>query len=88
MSSERLERLTGHMNRAVADGIMVGGLGMIARNGRVVCRETYGLADREAGKPMTTDTIFRIYGSGGCRFHRGRPRYPHDLRRHHQSDRG
>ena len=61
MSAERLERLTEHMNRAVEDGIMVGGLGLIARNGRVVYRETYGLADREAGKPMANDTIFRIY---------------------------
>jgi len=61
MSSERLARLTGHMNRAVEDGIMVGGLGVIARNGRVVCRQTYGLADREADKPMPDDAIFRIY---------------------------
>jgi CubicO group peptidase (beta-lactamase class C family) len=61
MSTERLARLTEHMNRAVEDGVMVGGLGVIARNGRVVYRETYGLADREAGEPMTDDAIFRIY---------------------------
>ena len=61
MSPERLARLSEHMHRAVADGVMVGGLGVIARNGRVVYRETYGLADREAGKAMTDDAIFRIY---------------------------
>ena len=61
MSSERLQRLTDHMNQAVAQGVMVGGLGMIARNGRVVYRETYGQSDREAAKPMEMDDIFRIY---------------------------
>ncbi len=60
-SAERLERLTEHMNARVEDGTMVGGLGLIARGGRVVYRQTYGLADREASKPMTEDTIFRIY---------------------------
>ena len=61
MSSERLQRLTDHMNQAVAQGVMVGGLGMIARNGRIVYRETYGQSDREAAKPMEMDDIFRIY---------------------------
>ncbi len=61
LSSERLGRLTAYMNRAVDDGVMVGGLGIVARHGKVVYGETYGLADREAGRPMTMDTIFRIY---------------------------
>ena len=61
LSSERLERLTGRMNALVEEGVMVGGLGLIARRGRVAYEETYGQADREAGRPMTLDTIFRIY---------------------------
>lgn len=61
LSAERLARITEHMNQAVADGVMVGGQGLIARNGRVVYEETYGLADREAGKPMSEDAIYRIY---------------------------
>ncbi|MEQ8858912.1 MAG: serine hydrolase domain-containing protein [Pseudomonadales bacterium] len=61
VSAERLARLTDHMNRAVADGVMVGGLGVVARNGRVVYQQTYGLADRESGRPMSEDAIFRIY---------------------------
>jgi hypothetical protein len=36
ISQERLDRLTTHMNQAVEDGTMVGGLGLIARNGKVV----------------------------------------------------
>jgi CubicO group peptidase (beta-lactamase class C family) len=61
LSAERLARITEHMNQAVADGVMVGGLGLIARNGRVVYEETYGQADREADEAMTEDAIFRIY---------------------------
>jgi CubicO group peptidase (beta-lactamase class C family) len=61
MSSERLERIDTHMHKAVADGMMVGGMGMIARNGKVVYTQTWGDSDREANKEMTEDTIFRIY---------------------------
>jgi CubicO group peptidase (beta-lactamase class C family) len=60
-SSERLERLTQLMNSKVGEGMMVGGMGMIARNGKIIYSQTYGEADREAGKPMTEDAIFRIY---------------------------
>ncbi len=61
LDSQRLERISEHMNHAVADGVMIGGLGMIARNGRVAYQESWGLKDREANEPMTMDTIFRIY---------------------------
>lgn len=61
VSTERLERITQFMQARVADGTMVGGLGMIARNGKVVYNETYGLADREAQRVMEEDAIFRIY---------------------------
>lgn len=61
ISPERLQRLSERMNEAVADGTMIGGVGVIARHGRVVYEQTYGLADRESGRPMTTDAIFRIY---------------------------
>ena len=61
VSEERLSRITEHMNGAVAAGEMVGGLGLIHRRGQVVYEETYGQADREAGRPMTPDAIFRIY---------------------------
>jgi CubicO group peptidase (beta-lactamase class C family) len=49
------------MNSKVGEGMMVGGMGMIARNGKIIYSQTYGEADREAGKPMTEDAIFRIY---------------------------
>ncbi|MFT7321802.1 serine hydrolase domain-containing protein, partial [Congregibacter sp.] len=60
-SSERLERINDRMEEAVDEGIMVGGHGVIARNGAIVFNETWGLADREAGRPMSDDALFRIY---------------------------
>ena len=59
--SERLGKLTDSMNARVADGTMAGGLGLIARNGRIVYQQTYGFADREARREMATDAVFRIY---------------------------
>jgi CubicO group peptidase (beta-lactamase class C family) len=61
MSSERLERLTGLMEARIAEGVAPGALAMIARQGKVVYQQEWGLADRENGVPMKPDTIFRIY---------------------------
>jgi CubicO group peptidase (beta-lactamase class C family) len=60
-SPQRLLRINAHMQQAVADGVMVGGQGMIARNGKIIYNEVYGLSDREAGSPMRKDSIYRIY---------------------------
>ncbi len=58
---QRLNRLTAHMESRVADGTMVGGMGAVVRNGRLVYAQTYGMADRENKIPMGADTIYRIY---------------------------
>jgi CubicO group peptidase (beta-lactamase class C family) len=60
-SSERLDRLTEFMDGKVADGTMVGGMGLIARNGKIVYSQTYGQADRETERAMESDAIYRIY---------------------------
>ena len=36
LSAERLLRINSHMQQAVVDGVMVGGQGMIARNGKIL----------------------------------------------------
>ena len=61
LSSDRLSRITDFMDEAVKRETMVGGMGLVARNGKVVYETVYGMADREAGLPMAVDTIFRIY---------------------------
>ena len=76
VSQKRLDRITEHMNQAVKDGTMVGGLGLIARNGKVVYSETYGLSDREANKPMEADAIFRIYSRANALSPRVIPVFP------------
>ena len=57
----RLAKIDTYMNAQVDAGVMVGGLGLVARNGNVVYSSTWGQSDREADKAMTDDTIFRIY---------------------------
>ena len=39
---------------------MPGAVIAIARRGKLVALEAYGLRDKAAGVPMTTDTIFNI----------------------------
>jgi CubicO group peptidase (beta-lactamase class C family) len=61
LADERLARISKAMEADVAAGNIPGALGMVIRNGKVAYLETRGMADREAGKPMKEDTIFRIY---------------------------
>jgi CubicO group peptidase (beta-lactamase class C family) len=61
MSRERLERIRPLMEKNVADGRMAGGVGLIARRGKIVYFETWGMADKEGNQPMRKDSIFRIY---------------------------
>lgn len=61
MSARRLERIAPALQAYVDSGEVAGMLTLVARRGRVVHRSRLGLRDREAGMPMTDDTIFRIY---------------------------
>ena len=61
LSRERLNRIRPTMEKDIADGEMAGAVGLIARRGKVAYFETYGMADREAAKPMRKDSIFRMY---------------------------
>jgi CubicO group peptidase (beta-lactamase class C family) len=61
LSSARLGNLSKLVQGYVDDGKIPGAISMVARRGKVVHFETFGRADVEAGKPMSVDTIFRIY---------------------------
>jgi CubicO group peptidase (beta-lactamase class C family) len=61
LSSAKLREVDAVMKRFVTEGKIAGGIVMIARNGKIALFEPYGMMDREAGKPMRRDTIFRIY---------------------------
>ena len=44
-STEGLNKITEHMNAKVEDGTMVGGMGLVARNGKIIYQQAYGFAD-------------------------------------------
>ena len=61
MSSSRLKRIAPIMQGYVDNGRIPCALTMIAREGRVVHFEKFGMQDVAAAKPIGFDTIFRIY---------------------------
>lgn len=56
----RLARLDRALDRAVARGEIAGAVALVTRDGQPVYERAVGWADREAGRRMTTDAIFRI----------------------------
>jgi CubicO group peptidase (beta-lactamase class C family) len=61
MSKAKLSAIDPFMAGQVADQKIAGGIVMVSHAGKIGFFHAYGLQDREAQKPMTTDTIFRIY---------------------------
>ena len=61
MSARRLERVGPAMQAYVDHGVYAGINTLIARRGKVVHAGAFGWRDKEAGSPMTADTIFRLY---------------------------
>jgi CubicO group peptidase (beta-lactamase class C family) len=62
LSTAGLRRLDQHLaTRYVAPGKIAGAITLVARRGKVAWLSALGLMDRERGKPMRLDTIFRIY---------------------------
>lgn len=60
LSEERLDRLEAVVQRYVDEQAIAGAVTLIARRGRRAHLQAYGMADRNDGRPMTADTIFRI----------------------------
>jgi len=59
---ERINRITDHLDRNyIAPGKIAGCQTLVARHGHVAYFKSQGLMDRERRKPMTDDTIFRLY---------------------------
>jgi CubicO group peptidase (beta-lactamase class C family) len=61
MSTERLKRLDEHFHKLVDEGKIAGVVTWIARHGKVVHEDAYGLADIGAKRPMTKDSYFYVY---------------------------
>jgi CubicO group peptidase (beta-lactamase class C family) len=58
-NSGLVSRVDAAVDAALAEKRLVGGVVLVALDGETVYARAAGMADREAGKPVTPDTIFR-----------------------------
>ena len=58
---DRTQRLMDVLRREVESGRLPGAVAMVARRGQIALLEAVGQQDPATGKPMQTDSIFRIY---------------------------
>ena len=59
-AAERLSRIDGWLQQYVDDGRIAGAVALVLRDGKPVYERAVGWSDREGGRRMTPDTIFRI----------------------------
>lgn len=59
MSQERLEKIDGMIESAIAEGQIPGAVALVSRNGKIVYHKAFGQADG-SGKDLQEDAIFRI----------------------------
>ena len=60
-SRQRLERVGDYIRSEIAAGTMPGAVILIQQHGRPVYFESFGVRDVESRRPMTPDTIFRLF---------------------------
>jgi CubicO group peptidase (beta-lactamase class C family) len=60
LSPERLARIGSAIERSIDDKRIAGAVSLVARRGKIAYLKAFGMAEREARKPMQTDNIFRI----------------------------
>ena len=60
LSSDRLERIATAVERNIDDQRIAGAVSLVVRQGKVAWFKAQGMSDRESGKPMTGDAMFRI----------------------------
>ena len=61
LDPDRLARVTRHFARYVDDGRLAGFSVRVGHRDEIALDASYGLADREAGKEVAADTLWRIY---------------------------
>lgn len=60
MSSERLNRISQMIKEEIDASHIPGAVALIARNGKIVYHEAFGMSDNQANEELKTDEIFRI----------------------------
>ena len=61
MSAQRLARIGEAFRKEIDQGKLPGAVFLVARKGKLVYSEAIGFQDKETGKPIAKDSIFRIY---------------------------
>jgi len=61
MSAQRLARIGDAFRKEIDQGKLPGAVFLVARKGKLVYSDAIGFQDKEAGKPIARDSIFRIY---------------------------
>lgn len=60
VSAERLTRIDATLQSYVERGLIAGAVAFVLKDGRPMYQKAVGWADKEAGRPMQMDTVFRI----------------------------
>jgi len=60
LSTERLARIDRWLQQYIDEGRLAGAVALVLHHGKPVYEKAAGWSDKEAGRRMTTDTIFRI----------------------------
>jgi len=60
LSADRLKRLDALLQKYVDDNQVAGAVALVLRDGNPVYERAFGWSDKEAGRKMRTDSIFRI----------------------------
>jgi CubicO group peptidase (beta-lactamase class C family) len=61
MSGKKLERIREVLKGEIDKGMFPGTVVLVARKGKLVYADAAGMQDKNAGKPMALDSVFRIY---------------------------
>src|SRR5262252_9540400 len=61
MSKQKLDRIHDALKQHVADGKLPGTVVLVARKGKLIYADVTGFQDKDEGKPMALDSLFRIY---------------------------
>src|SRR5438045_729194 len=60
LSADRLKRVDSVVQKYIDDNRVPGVVALVLQDGKPVYERAFGWADKEAGRKMTPDTIFRI----------------------------
>ena len=61
VSGKKLEKIRDALKSEIDQGKLPGTVVMVARKGKLIYADAVGFQDKAEGKPMTVDSIFRIY---------------------------